>query len=88
MDRCGGRVQVCENMRTCMVLDTPTIPDSLLVKLKAMHTRVDILADSHSLSGFKVRVQLRRDNFTRVVVTGAALACMSAVVAHCLKRDI
>ena len=88
MDTRGGRVHVWPDLCTCLVYDVAKIPDALLTKLKTMHARVDVLADTCSLSGFVVRVRIRNTSNSRVVVIGAAMACMGAVVLHCLRRDI
>jgi hypothetical protein len=87
MHKYGGRIHVVDNMKTCIVYDVAQFPSELMDKL-LRSTYVEILAESTSLSGYVVRLTLRPNKTTRVVTTAAVLACMCAVVTHCLKRDI
>lgn len=88
MSRLGGRVHVCPDMTTCLVYDVFLFPNSLIDRLKGMHAEISVVSDDESLSGFQVRIQTKRNNFTKVVITGTMLACMGAVVAHCLQYHI
>lgn len=89
MEQFGGRVDVLDDMRTCLVYDVAYFPDDLVDKLKnTHHAWIEIMSDTTSLSGFVVRVTIRPNKMARVVVTGTALACMCAIVAQCLNRDI
>lgn len=87
MDRLGGRVQVMDDMHTCVVYDVGHFSSRLLDSLQA-RAHVEIFSESTSLSGYVVRVTLKPSKVRRVVTTAAALACMCAVVTQCLRRDI
>lgn len=87
-ERNGGRVHVCSDMQTCMVYDVCYFPDELITNLKKYNAKIEILAESTSLSGYVMRLTLRSHAHFRVLFTGAALTCMSAIVMHCLQRDI
>ena len=87
MDRLGGRVHVLDDMRTCLVYDVAYLPGNLLDRLSQVG-HVEVIAESTSLSGFVVRVTMKPSKTRRVITTAAVLACMGAVVAQCLWRDI
>lgn len=88
MDELGGRVEVYD-MTSCMVYDTAYFPDDLIDTLKHSHGAwVEVMSNTCSLSGFVVRVTLRSRKTTRVVVTGTLIACMCAIVAQSIRRDI
>lgn len=87
MDQFGGRVTVLADMRTCLIYDVLHFPGPLMAKLGQVAT-VEVLAEPTSLSGYVVRAVLLPSKTTRVLVTGTALACMCAIVAQCLRRDI
>lgn len=85
MDTKGGRFCLV-GMRECMVYDIDEFTESNWSDLKAEFPRllIDVLSDPSSLSGFAVRLRLANSHHQRVLVTGALLSAMAAVVAHCL----
>ena len=86
MDTKGGRI-VHVGLRECLVYDLDEFPDSTWSDLKDefQWVLVDVQSDTSSLSGFVVRLRLRQNHRQRVLVTGALLAAMAAIVAHCLS---
>jgi len=86
-DTWGGRLEVSPDMQTCTIWDVSTFPDSLLKQLGEMG-RVEIHADRCSLSGFTVKVKLNKKKKFRALATGILMACMGAVIAHCLKEEL
>lgn len=87
MDRLGGRVQVMDDLRSCVVYDVGHFSSRLMERLQGLG-HVEVLAETTSLSGYVVRITLKQSKVTRVVTTAAALACMCAVVTQCIRRDI
>lgn len=85
MDTQGGRVQTRHDC--CVVLDVHTFPDELVTQLKQMNAEIRFQSDSSSLSGFRVEVSIQ-SSFTELLLTGTIIACMGAVIAHCLHNNI
>jgi hypothetical protein len=86
MDAHGGRF--CHTgLRECLVYDVEEFSETAWTELKAEFPRlqIDVLCEPTSLSGFAIRLRLVTSHHQRVIVTGALLAAMCAVVAHCLS---
>ncbi len=86
MDAQGGRFRhtgLCE----CLVYDVEEFSETVWSELKAEFPRlqIDVICEPASLSGFAIRLRLVTSHHQRVLVTGALLAAMCAVVAHCLS---
>lgn len=86
MEAKGGRI-VIVGLRDCLVFDLDEFTDSTWRELKDQFPwlLIDVQSESTSLSGFVVRLRLRESHYKRVLVTGAILAAMAAIVAHCIS---
>ena len=85
MDTLGGRFQLV-SLHEALVFDVAEFTEQMHAELKTECPRllIDILSDPSSLSGFVIRLRLQTSHHQRIVVTAAMLACMAAIVAHCL----
>jgi hypothetical protein len=85
MDTKGGRFCYL-GVHECMIYDIDEFTETNWSDLKAEFPRllIDVMSDSTSLGGFVVRLRLGNSHHQRVLVTGALLSAMAAVVAHCL----
>ena len=86
MDTRGGRF--CHTgLRECLLYDVDEFSETTWSELKSEFPRlqIDVQSEATSLSGFVIRLRLVTSHHQRVIVTGALLAAMCAVVAHCLS---
>ena len=72
MDTYGGRISVRQDFNSLTVWDVAHVPPELVERLRG--ARVEVLAESTSLSGFVIRITLRRDKRARVLAAWVLLA--------------
>lgn len=85
-DAYGGRVQVVPSFNALLVHDVAHIPPELFERLKG--TRIEIISESTSLSGFVMRVTKRRDKSVRVLLAWVVISWLFYLVSSRIHGSI
>ena len=72
MDAYGGRVHVVPDMQTLLLYDVAYVPHDFVDRMRGC--KVEIVAETTSLSGFVVRVTRRSSKVVRVMAAWVVMA--------------